>query len=110
MDHLDAALWGFMGAFIFAGPNLTLCLYQCHKAGKHPLWCLADCIVALAIGAVAAAGGTVWGADFLGADDPQKVPGIAILIGLIANPLAPGLIRVVPKSILRRIEGQEPPA
>lgn len=108
MQVLIAALWGLLGALMYAGPNMILCLYQCRQAEKHPGWCIADFFMALVIGAGAAAGGTYWGADFLGADDPHKIPGIAILIGLLANPLAPGLIRVVPKSILRRIEGQDP--
>lgn len=109
MQTLIAAGWGFLGALMFAAPNLVLCLYQCHRAEKHWVWCVADFAVAMVVGVGAAAGGTYWGADLLGVSaDPHKIPGISILIGLLANPVAPVLISGVPKRILRRIEGREP--
>lgn len=105
METAIAAFWGFLGAFMYAGPNLMACLYQCGKAGKHPGWCLADALVALAIGTIAAAALTAWGAEWLGADEPRKLYGVALIIGLFSNPLTPGLIRSGTKSILRRIDG-----
>lgn len=104
------AAWGFFGALCYAAQNYSACLFA-HRATKgHWRWCTLDMVIALTVGTVGAAAFTPWVAEMLGASDHSKLPGVAVLIGLLANGVKPVLIEQVPKGIFRWIASKGPPA
>lgn len=100
--------WGFFGALSFAGQYLSTCLYAHRGEPGHWRWCTLDAVIALGVGTLAAAAFTTWLAEIVAGGDQTKVPGIAVLIGLLANGVKPVLLEQAPKSILRWIQSKGP--
>lgn len=100
---LIAAFWGFLGAFVYAGPKFSACLYTANESGGRWGWCALEGVIALATGTIAAAALTPWAQHLTRLVEPRDLPAVAGMIGLLANPLAPGLIDAVSGRILRRI-------
>lgn len=89
--HLEPAGWGLAGAFIYAAPRLSACLFSGHRSGG-PGRCLFEFGLALSIGAVAAAVFGPWLQDLLGRAGHKDLNAICALIGLMANPAAPRIV------------------
>lgn len=87
-------VWGFLGAFIYAAPRLSACMYAAREAGAGGWRCIFDFVTSLAIGAIAAAAFTPWALRFLGEAATDQHNAIAALVGLMANPTAPRLVDV----------------
>lgn len=88
----ECALWGLGGAFIFGANQLPICLFSHIKEGgtkNEPLECIIEFVLALLVGAVAAAIWAQWAQAFLKIVGPGDLRGIAGGIGLIANPVSP---------------------
>lgn len=86
--------WGFLGAFIYAGPRLSACVFERRDNVDHPLTgCVWDFVVALLVGVIAAELFATWIQLFLKRDGQHELRAIAGLIGLLANPLAPEIVK-----------------
>lgn len=93
MDHLFSlsfALWGAAGAFIPSAPRLAACLNSCKETGARGFACTGDFLIALLIGAIGAAAFSPVAIQLSHLKDPAA---IATMIGLLANRLAPNLIK-----------------
>lgn len=102
------AVWGFGGAFIFAGPKFVAC-YANAKLTKGP-WsvCFFDLIVCLVIGTFAAAAFAEWLHAFLKLTGPPELRVLATVVGMIANPCAPGVTKLLTGQVLSRLpKGEE---
>lgn len=91
--------WGFCGAFIYAAPRFSACLF-----GRRPaapcVKCYIDGVFSMAVGPIAAGAFTGEAQALLHTSD---VPAVAALIGLMVNPVAPSAIEVFTQSITRRV-------
>lgn len=99
-----AIIWGFLGALVYATPNLLACL---RSPGDHRM-CWAIWIVALVIGPIFAEAGTDW----IGYRVPWLVEpsptALQLIIGLCANPLAPTLARLATRIAASRLSAHLP--
>lgn len=102
------ALWGFMGAFIYAAPRLATCMFAARQAGTGWFGCGFEFVMALLIGAVAAG---AWGPEVsisvLKSSDPAHLRAVAATIGLLANPAAPRVIDILTGRILNVLKGSD---
>lgn len=83
------ALWGVLGAFIYAAPRWVACLVACRESGAPGWLCTLEFAVALGTGAIAAA---AFSAAALGLTGLKDANAISAMIGLLANPTAPALV------------------
>ena len=88
-----AAFWGLLGALIHAGPKFITCFYDDDHV-RHPRSrCFADFVTREAIGAIAAAAFSPSILGYLHLTTPQDAKAMSAAIGMLANPLAPELIK-----------------
>lgn len=85
----EPAIWGFMGAFIYAAPRLVKCFLTCKEAGTSGWFCTMEFVIALATGAIAAA---AWAALVMGWTHVRDSNAMSATIGLLVNPLAPMMV------------------
>ena len=97
--------WGFLGAVVYGAPKLLACV--CSTAADHPRagQCTAEAIVALIIGTIAATAFEPWIDHYLKLNTPQETRAMSTVIGVLANPTAPGIISFLSGSLLNRIKG-----
>lgn len=100
-------LWGFLGAFIYAGPRLTACVFAARQTETGWFECGFEFAVALLIGVASAWAFAPWGASVLKATDPAQIRAIAATIGLLANPAAPKVIDLLSGRVLQMLKGPE---
>ena len=62
---LFAALWGMAGAFMYAAPKLSACAFSTKPEDGPPMRCILDAVIALVIGALAAAAWGQFALEFL---------------------------------------------
>lgn len=88
--NLICACCGLFGAFMFASPNLSKCLFITAKAEGGSCWqCITDASIALFSGAGAAVIFAPWAQALSHHTEPNNLAAIATVIGLIASPVAP---------------------
>lgn len=100
MADLYFALWGLLGAITYAGPRTLICHRECVQPGTLPL-CYAELVVALFVGAASAAAYTEWVGHYFARAvffDPRA---FAYTIGLVANPIAPLVVKMVSKRMAK---------
>lgn len=97
-------LWGMAGAFIYAAPRLTICIRNC-RANNSPISdCLMEFAFALATGWIAAEGGAMWLAQHLSQSQEHQVRAVAVVLGLLSNPIAPIMVAMLSgKDFLRTV-------
>lgn len=93
--YLPSMVWGLAGAFIYAGPNLLLCIQKCRAEGCPITDCIMEFVVAMVIGGLAAEISAPYLSAFLRQTEPHQVRAIAGVVGLVANRAAPGLINIL---------------
>jgi hypothetical protein len=102
---LQAALWGLAGAFMYAGPKMSACVFSAKPDDGPPIRCVIDAIIALIIGALASAAFAQFAQGFFKRAEPGALSAIAAVIGLLANPLAPRLIAKLSSWLLKKAPG-----
>lgn len=90
ISQLLPALWGAAGAFIYAGPRWVACLIAARETKRFGWACFAEFVVAIIVGAISAA---AFSAVALRLTDVRDGNAIAAMIGLLANPLTPAVIK-----------------
>lgn len=95
--------WGAAGAFVYSGPKLSTCVFDSRKTGAPTAKCVVDAIFAMVIGPISAAAltGTVQG--YTGLSGADHLPAVSACLGILANPLAPGVIEVMSGAVLTRL-------
>jgi hypothetical protein len=101
------ALWGFLGAFIYAAPRLTACIFASRQAGVGWFLCGFEFALALLIGVAAALPFAPLAASVLKVSDQAQIRAIAATIGLLANPAAPKVIDILSGRMLNYLKGPE---
>lgn len=99
------ALWGLAGAVVFAGPKLTACIYNATETKVPYSRCVLETITALIIGVISAAAFEPWLAGIVHMTTPPDQRALSTVIGIAANPTAPGIISFLSDVILTRIKG-----
>lgn len=96
------AFWGLLGAFVYAAPRLLVTLSEIQTAGRRWLpW--AEFVLALTFGPIGAAAFTPIGSDMVGWKGAANLRALALMIGMVANPIAPAVVHLVTDQILRRL-------
>lgn len=95
-------LWGGAGAFVFAAPRLLVCIQACKESGRAA--CVLEFIFAILIGVIGAEGVGPAASQWLHRTAEYEVRALAVFLGLLANPAAPGLVKLMSaQSMLRAI-------
>lgn len=97
------ALWGGLGAFIYAAPRWVACLVACREAKARAWPCSLEFGVALASGGIASAAFSALVMQTLGIKDASA---IAAMVGLLANPTAPVLVSRVSAAVANTLAGK----
>jgi hypothetical protein len=102
MDEIGLAFWGLLGAFAYGAPRLIVALSESPRNRWSP-W--AEFIVALVVGATGSGAFVALAANLMHwGSDVSSQRALAVVIGLVANPAAPSVVRVATSQLLRRID------
>ena len=96
----NAAWWGLCGAFIYAGPQLGVCLVASKKSGSPSWVCFFEFTVTMICGAIAAAAFSEFIADWAHLKNSNA---IAAAIGWFVIPIAPRLTKRIAEIAEQRI-------
>lgn len=94
------AFWGVLGAFVYAAPRWLVC-HRDKGCTTHA--CNLQFAVAVIIGAIAAAGFAPALASWLNRLHDQDVRAISTLVGVLANPVSPRVVRLLSDFVIRKI-------
>lgn len=86
------AVWGVLGAFIYAGPRWATCIITNRELGKRHAGCTLEFTVALVSGGIAAA---AFSSATLAFSKVKDLNAISAMVGLLANPVVPVLVKRV---------------
>lgn len=100
-------LWGFLGAFWYAGPMLSTCIVASKTSGESWGNCLFIFVIALLVGTVAAGGFSPFLMIVLHMAGEAQNRAVATTIGLMANPASPLIIDALNGRLLRMIRGEK---
>lgn len=99
------AIWGLLGAFVYAAPRLILSAAEAKVAGRHAWTQFAEFLVALSFGPIFSSGFGPWAAFYVKLEGAHEIRAVALVIGMVANPLAPAVVKLASGDILRRLGG-----
>lgn len=100
------ALWGFLGAFIYAAPRLIAGAVAARQAGRGPWVSAAEFLAAIVTGAIAAAAFGPPTAGLAGRTAQQDLNAICALWGLVFNRAAPQLVESLSSAVTNVISGR----
>lgn len=100
MGIAGLAFWGFTGAFVYAAPRLLISI-----TAQRVWFSLADCAVALLIGPIGAAGFAEFIGNTLHQTTNPELRAIAVVLGMISNPVAPAIVHLMGTGVIRRLGG-----
>lgn len=96
--------WGLAGAFVYASPRLLVKLGNETLTARQAIMAVIETVIALIIGPIIAAGIGPAVAAHLGFVTYEANCAIAVMGGMLANPLGPLVIKAVQAGIVERIE------
>ena len=99
---VTSALWGFLGAVVYAGPVFIACWFGASLQNAKPSFrCIVEAIMAVVAGSImgAAFGGFV--ASILHQADHRAM---CAAVGLFGNPIAERLVPFVRDKIMKRLD------
>lgn len=103
------ALWGLLGAFIYAAPRFSACYFASRQSEGSSVQCGVDLVLSLAVGTAAAVVVSPWIQNYFHRQGDHEVRAIAAMVGLLANPVAPRLVNIETLvSVLKSIKGPVP--
>lgn len=103
------ALWGTLGAFIYAAPKFSACYFSSKQTGEKSIICFVEGTVAILIGTAASVAVSPWIYNFLGREGEHEIRAICSIVGLLANPVAPKLFNIETLiSVLKSMKGPAP--
>lgn len=108
MDEiLSVAIWGFLGAFVYAAPKLVACIYSAKTNGTGWTLCAATFVVAILTGPIMAAAFVPAIAEIIARTGDHDMRALATAAGMIANPIAPDLVKRMSGRVLKKISPEE---
>lgn len=96
------AFWGFAGAFAYAAPQFSSCIFASTVGGGSWVRRMFDFVVSLVIGTIAAAAGAELIQEVFHIPGSQWMRAISTIMGLLANPVAPKIVKWAPDALLDR--------
>lgn len=99
------AFWGFLGAFIYACPRASACVFAALDTDHRWVRCLIEAVVAVLIGPAAAESLEPWFAHIVHDQTQSELRAISMLIGLLANPASPGIVSALSLRLIRKLGG-----
>lgn len=101
------ALWGCLGALVYAGPRALAMVALSYRAGKPIIWDMLEAALALVVGAILSEGfGPAIAHSFPWMAEPDG-RALFLTVGMVGNPAAPELIKRIQGQLLKRIERQD---
>ena len=100
-------LWGFLGAFIYAGPMLSACILASRTTGESWGDCLLVFVMAMLVGTVAAGSFGPFVLVFIHLSGEAQNRAVASTIGLLANRASPLIVDALNGRLLRMIRGEK---
>lgn len=97
-----SAWWGIGGAFIYAAPRWVACMVASRKTGGGVTLCTVEGVVAIIVGAIAAAAFSGLASGVLNMKDATAV---SAMVGLVANRI--DLAAVLGGRLLKSLKGDE---
>jgi hypothetical protein len=94
------AFWGVLGGFAYAGPRLLVAVTW-ERLAKP----LGEFTLSLIIAPIGAAGFTIPIAHVVHQSSVDDLRAIAVILGMISNPIAPSLVYLFGTAIVRRLGG-----
>lgn len=101
----SAALWGFLGAFMYAGPRTVVAIYAARERGLRWGGHAAEGLIALLVGTIAAEAFAPWIQDYLKRTSAHDLRALGVMLGLVANRAAPTLVDLVAGKLMKRLKG-----
>ena len=101
----SAALWGFLGAFMYAAPRTVVAIYAARERGLRWSGHVAEGVIALVVGTIAAEAFTAWIQDYLNRSSPHDLRALGVMLGLVSNRAAPTLVDLVAGKLMKRLKG-----
>jgi len=101
MGLYGLAFWGLLGAFVYGAPRLIVALSEANGR-RWAAW--AEFVVALVIGLIGAMAFVDLVAGWLGWRGDSDERALAVVIGLIANPASPTVVKVATDQLVRRLD------
>ncbi len=98
------AAWGLLGAFVHAGLALPVAWAEAKASGRPLALPLGQFIVALCIGLIFGAGFGPIAGDRLGLKTMPELQALALVVGLVANPIAPWVVKVMSGASIKVIQ------
>jgi len=103
------ALWGALGAFIYAAPKFSACFFSSRQNGGSSVVCFIEGCISVLVGIFASIAVAPWIYAFLERDGEHEIRAICAVVGLLANPIAPKLFNLDTFiSMLRSLKGPVP--
>lgn len=102
MSLLDWALWALAGAFAYATPRLITATFDAKPNGSRGK-AVAEYVFALATGPIAGAGIGPYLAAELHRSTGTECRALAIITGLLVNPVAPVAVHLMTDVVLARL-------
>lgn len=103
MSLVAWALWGLLGAFVYAAPRLLVAWGESRAAGQAPHPHFFEFVVALSFGPIFSSALGEWGAGYVGMTEPRALRAVSLVLGMVANPVAPVIIALVSGNIIARL-------
>lgn len=102
MTVLEYAFWGLLGAVVYAAPRgLVVVSENVTKIRLIRTFC--EFIVSLVVGAIGSAGFAEIVSNTLRQTGVADLRAIAVVLGMVANPIAPGIVHLIGEGFLRRL-------
>ena len=102
------ALWGLAGAFVYAAPRFLMSLSET-RLPEHRWYPFAEFLVSLGIGPIAGAGFGQFVAGSIHMLKSEELRAITVVVGMIANPVAPAIVQLLGTGLVRRLGGATMP-
>jgi hypothetical protein len=90
------AIWGAAGAFIYAAPLFSTCVFTSRAAGGSCARCSVELVTALAIGTLSAAAMAPLIQELSHRETAAWLRAVSAMTGLLANKFAPMIVSAAP--------------
>ena len=101
MDIQGFAVWGFLGSVVYAAPRALASLSEGKASAHKPIVAMIELGLALGVGTIGGEAFTQFVADTLRQTSPADVRAIAVVLGMVSNQIAPGIINLLGEGFLR---------
>lgn len=105
MSILYWALWGVLGAFVYAAPRVLVSWADSRSTDKPMLPHIAEFLISLTFGPIFSAGFGPFVAGYLTRESSHELRAIALVIGMVANPASPLVVKLITGRLVGSLKG-----